>query len=153
MKKILTLFAGAALVFVLTGCSTTAGMRLTPNKEGLAKRAVDAGLTLVIRNNPKYQPLALDVITRLDDVVARGYTNPDLFTEFLAEMQAKYSLGSDDLEKITRTVNQLRAAYFVIYGETFPVNIELSASAKTFINEVKTHIANAANLAVLFPKD
>lgn len=162
MKPFLSLVCSLLLVassFFATGCSSvsrTPGLdveaRISPTKEGLPKRAVDVGLGLVLRNNPRFQPMAQDCIARIDVLIARGYTNPALVTEFIAEMSAKYELSQAEGAKILETLEKLRFAYWLIWGEQFPVNLALSPRAVAFLNEVKTHIANAAQIPIYFPK-
>lgn len=150
MKRIL-LVCLAGLTLGLAGCSSFPA-RVSPTKEGLAKKAVAVGLGVVLRNNPRFRPLAQDVMDRIDLVIARGHTNPAFVVEFVAELAAKYELGEKDAERIVRTISDLQLAYLLIFDEPFPANVELSENAKSFLSEIKLHIATAAGLAVYFPK-
>lgn len=149
MKNRLTHHVLAIAALLLLGLGFGCATFKTRDPVDLALVGITTG---VLRNNPNYQPLVGDVIARIDMLVARGHTSPALVDEFLAELQAKYALSADDIQKIRSTILQVRLAYRAVTGQDFPLELALDARAEAYLRQVQAALAEGTMWAQLFPK-
>ena len=132
-------------IFAVTGCQNVA----LRDPVDLAVVGITTG---VLRNNPGYQPMVGDVIHRIDVLVSRGYSSPELVTEFLTELQSKYNLSVGDIANIHSTLLQIRAIYRGLTGQDFPLQVPVGSEAEKYMRRVQAALAEGTIWAQAFPK-